>query len=150
MQILIFVTIALIFAVGIIFVTGKGLGFLYADKQPMTDEEVAEYTEHTNPIHMCRFIGWCLIAGAVVATMFAVGLVAACHITDIIAICLACASAITALIVYLVVFRYKPMKAKFLAAKAAEDDDEIEKEIIKPESATSQRVKAVSAVRGRR
>ena len=137
------------FAVGIIFVTGKGLGFLYADKQPMTDEEVAEYTEHTNPIHMCRFIGWCLIAGAVVATMFTVGLLAACHVSDIIAICLACAGTITALIVYLVVFRYKPMKAKFLALKESEDTEE-EQETVQPESVDSMRVKAVSAVRGRR
>ncbi len=166
MEILVFVAIAMVLAVGIVFVTGKGLGYLYADKKPLTDEEVAEYAEHTNPIHMCRFIGSCFIAGSLIAALFAVGLITACHIIDIIAICLACAAAIAGLTVYLIVFRFKPMKAKFLAAKAAEEKAKLEeeakakkstkkkaeapKETKKPESADSKRVKAVAAVRGKR
>ena len=163
MEILVFVAIAMVFAVGVVFVTGKGLGYLYADKKPMTDEEVAEYTEHTNPIHMCRFIGSCFMGGAVVAALFAVALITACHVVDIIAISLACASVVAAFIVYLVVFRYKPMKARFLAAKEAEEKAAAEeakktskkkaeqpKEVKKVESADSKRVKAVSAIRGKR
>lgn len=165
MEIIVFVAIAMVLAVGIVFVTGKGLGYLYADKKPMSDEEVAEYSAHTNPIHMCRFIGSCFIAGALIATLFAIGLMINSKVLDIISICLSAAAVIAGLTIYLIVFRYKPMKARFLAAKAAEEKalaeakaaeskkkgkkaaaTEEPKPEAKKESAASKRVKAVAAV----
>ena len=154
----IFGAIALVLAVGIMFVTGKGLGALFADQKPVTDEEIEEFVAHTNPVHMCRFIGICAIVGSAIASLFAVGLVVECDVLDIVSICLALAGLIAALVVYIVVFKYKPMKAKYIAhqealAKEQEDAKKSkkataeEKPAVKKESAQSKQIKAVRAVR---
>ncbi len=145
MIVVIFVAIALVMAVGIVFLTGKGLGFLYADKTPMTDEEMEEYTKHTNPVHMCRFIGSCTIAGALVALLFTIGFITGNQVLDIVSICVAGAVVMGALIAYLVVFRYRPMKAQYQEFKA-NNKEEKPVETTK-ETATSKRIKAVKSVR---
>lgn len=146
----IFVAIALVLAVGIMFVTGKGLGALYADKKPMTEEEIAEYVAHTNPVHMCRFIGVCAIVGSLIACLFAVGLIVESTVLDIVSISVGVAALIAALVAYIIIFKYKPMKAKYKAhqeALAKEEKKEEPKKEVKKESVQSKQIKAVRAVR---
>lgn len=111
--IFIFIAIALVMALGIVYITGKGLNLLYIDKEPLSEEVKKEYIARTNPVHMCKFIGSCLLAGCGVAILFTVGLMTANNVVNIVAICTAIACVIAAGIVYLVVFVYKPMKKRF-------------------------------------
>ena len=107
---------------------------------------------------MCRYIGICAIVGSAIASLFAVGLVVECDVLDIVSICLALAGLIAALVVYIVVFKYKPMKAKYIAhqealakeqenAKKSKKATAEEKPAVKKESAQSKQIKAVRAVR---
>lgn len=121
MVVFLFIAIALVMALGIVFVTGKGLGLLYSD-QPATEEDIEEFAQkHINPIHLCRFIGVCILAGCVVAILFVVGLLTANKVFDIVAICLAIAGVLAASITYLVLFRLNPMKKKYYAEKESSE-----------------------------
>ena len=155
--------IALVAVIGIAFLTGKGLGLLYIDQEPMTEEEVEEYTSHTNPVHMCRFIGICILLGCVVAILLTVGLMTNSKVVNIVAICFAVASVIGALISYIVIFKYRPMKRRYLAEKKAMEEAaakaakskkrsktaETKQPTVAKETKTSKRVKAVRAISNR-
>lgn len=127
MVVVLFVAIALVMSLGVVFLTGKGLGFFYLDTPPVSDEDVEEYVQkHIDPVHMCRFIGVCILAGCVVAVLFVVGLMTQNNVFDIIAICLAIAGVIAGGIVYLILFKYRPMKQKYYEAKAKETQSDVE------------------------
>ncbi len=119
----IFIAIALVAFIGIAFLTGKGLKFLYLDYEPMTEEELEEYSSHTNPIHMCRFIGTCILLGCVVAILLTVGLITGLNVINIVAISFAAACVVGALIAYIIIFKYRPMKRRYYAELKAREEE---------------------------
>ena len=118
----IFLAAVLIMALGVVFLTGKGLAFLYSDREEPSEEELSEYAKHTNPVHMCRFIGVCLLAGSVVGIVFAFRMLFPSFILDVVTISLAAAFALAGLIVYIVLFRYVPMKKIYFENKKAQEE----------------------------
>ncbi len=67
-----FIPAVALIVLGIMYVTGKGLGFLVND-QPISDEEVADYVTKRNPVNNCRFFGIIMLLGAAYCIIVAIG-----------------------------------------------------------------------------
>ena len=91
--------------------------------QLYNEEELEEYSAHTNPVHMCRFIGICILMGCVIAILLTVGLMTGIQVINIVAIALAVACILGALVSYLVIFKYRPMKRRYYAELKAREEE---------------------------
>ena len=94
-----FVPAVVLIALGIMYLTGKGLGFLVND-QNIDEEQVAEYVSKRNPVNNCRFFGIIMLLGAVYCIIVAIGVLVNVPLMTAIATFVAAAIAAGASIFY--------------------------------------------------